>query len=138
MQDPVDGSDPFGIIKDFVIIPGRPAPWKIPTLVEATGHDYDHNSLMPACAPKAHSCEVFYNAFDGPSWYANFTNYGHADCMGSGWATAARIMCPGCKSNCELNAYHQDLGNMFGSFIDALFNKNTTAWEVVENLEGIT
>jgi len=25
MQDPVDGADPFGIIKDFVITPGVPA-----------------------------------------------------------------------------------------------------------------
>jgi len=33
---PVDGSDPFGIVKEYVITPGKMLPFAIPTLILAT------------------------------------------------------------------------------------------------------
>ena len=48
---PVDGSDPFGIKKDYIITPGKKLPFAIPTLVLATELDQDHKPGSPPCAP---------------------------------------------------------------------------------------
>jgi hypothetical protein len=48
--DPVDGYDPFGIVKEFCTVLPKPLPFQIPTLIVSTGLDpVQANSLMPAC-----------------------------------------------------------------------------------------
>jgi len=37
--DPVDGADPFGIKKDYIITPGKMLPYALPVLVLATELD---------------------------------------------------------------------------------------------------
>ena len=51
MLSPVDGLDPFGIKKDYIITPGKMLPFATPTLVLATELDGVSRKLEPACAP---------------------------------------------------------------------------------------
>ena len=80
LLDPVDGVDPFGIDKDFVITPPNKLPFQIPTLVLTS--ELSQVSVLaplPSCAPITHSNVVFYDALTGPRWYMNVTKFGHAD-----------------------------------------------------------
>lgn len=51
MLSPVDGADPLGIKKDFIITPGLMLPFAVPTMIIGTGLDHVAKKLMPACAP---------------------------------------------------------------------------------------
>lgn len=51
LLDPVDGADPFGIKKDYIITPGKMLPYALPVLVLATELDNVKKNLQPACAP---------------------------------------------------------------------------------------
>lgn len=52
LLDAVDGADPFGFKKDYIITPGKYLPYATPVLVLATELD-DHSNLKfdPPCAP---------------------------------------------------------------------------------------
>ena len=80
--DPVDGYDPFGIVKDYITNPPKQLPYFTPTLIISTGLDpvplFTHSV---ACAPTNISNMRFYDSLSGPTWYANFTDYGHADIL---------------------------------------------------------
>jgi hypothetical protein len=53
LLDPVDGIDPFGIKKDYIITPGKMLPYATPVLVLATELDHVRKDLIePACAPE--------------------------------------------------------------------------------------
>lgn len=51
MLSPVDGADPLGLKKDFIITPGLMLPFAVPTMIIGTGLDHVAKILMPACAP---------------------------------------------------------------------------------------
>lgn len=51
LLDGVDGVDPFGIKKDFIVIPGKFLPYATPVLVLATELDPESKGLEPPCAP---------------------------------------------------------------------------------------
>ena len=51
MLSPVDGADPMGIKKDFVITPGKMLPFATPVLIESTELDPVGRLMEPACAP---------------------------------------------------------------------------------------
>lgn len=51
LLDGVDGVDPFGIKKDFIITPGKLLPYATPVLVLATELDPESRGPSPACAP---------------------------------------------------------------------------------------
>jgi alpha-beta hydrolase superfamily lysophospholipase len=51
LLDPVDGVDPFGIKKDFIINPGHLLPYATPVLVLAAELDPVKKFLEPPCAP---------------------------------------------------------------------------------------
>ena len=48
---PVDGVDPFGIKKDYIITPGKFLPFATPTLVLGTQLDPKPRKTEPPCAP---------------------------------------------------------------------------------------
>ena len=82
LLDPVDGYDPFGIVKSFVTNPPAQLPFIIPTLIASTGL----GSLppfpgFPPCAPSKYSNYRFYDSLSGPTWHMNFTHYGHGDIL---------------------------------------------------------
>ena len=80
LLEPVDGYDPFGIVKTFVTKPPAQLPFAIPTLIAATGLGaVPLLPILPACAPYDMSNYRFYKSLSGPTWYMNFTQYGHND-----------------------------------------------------------
>ena len=82
MLDPVDGYDPFGIINDYVTNPPNKLSFQIPTLIVSSELSAIAPSfLIPPCAPANISNMRFFNALSGPTWYLNFTAYGHADLL---------------------------------------------------------
>jgi hypothetical protein len=82
LLDPVDGFDPFGLIKLFITNPPAKLPVRLPTLIIATGlSSIPVLPVAPSCAPYNASNMRFYEALAGPTWYLNFTTYGHADIL---------------------------------------------------------
>ncbi len=51
LLDPVDGVDPFGIKKDYIITPGKLLPYATPVLVLMTELDPKQKVAEPPCAP---------------------------------------------------------------------------------------
>jgi len=51
MLSPLDGVDPFGIKKNYIITPGKMLPFATPTLILAAGLDHTSRKLEPPCAP---------------------------------------------------------------------------------------
>ena len=47
----MDGVDPFGIKKDYIITPGKFLPFATPTLIMATELDDKSRKVEPPCAP---------------------------------------------------------------------------------------
>merc|ERR1712159_228879 len=82
MIDPVDGYDPYRIVKSQDLIkPGAKVNFTIPALLLDNGLDPKAaNRFEPPCAPPAVSNDHFYNAWRGPIWNINATAYGHTDC----------------------------------------------------------
>lgn len=82
LLDPVDGYDPFGLVKDFITHPPTMLNFAIPTLILSTGLSRQSvNPAFPACAPDLLSNTRFYEVMSGPTWKLNFTDYGHADIL---------------------------------------------------------
>lgn len=83
LLDPVDGYDPRSSkTSDFVTHPPDQLAFLIPTLLIASGL-----SALPKgpgfgpCAPPNISNTRFYDCMPGPTWFLNFTTYGHADIL---------------------------------------------------------
>jgi len=52
LLDPVDGADPFGFKKDYVITPGKFLPYATPVLILTNELDNTRRDLFePPCAP---------------------------------------------------------------------------------------
>lgn len=136
--DPVDGIDPFGIIKIFVTDPPNLLPFTIPSIIFATGYDDQSYLLTPPCAPKNTSNERFYGVLKGPTWYLNFTEYGHADCLDDSWKWVAKIICRSCESQCDFVNYRSNLALGIASFVKGLYYKDVAAFDYLENMQKWT
>lgn len=86
--DPVDGSDPWGFIKEFVIEDGEKLLFSIPTLMIGTGLGPIPGTNRtigplpwPACAPEGVNYPRFYDAYQCNKWLHVTENFGHADMM---------------------------------------------------------
>ena len=82
LLDPVDGyTTTDHKPSDFITHPPIQLPFITPTLIIATG--FDSLPLFPhigaPCAPTNMSNMRFYDSLSGPTWYLNFTSYGHMD-----------------------------------------------------------
>jgi pimeloyl-ACP methyl ester carboxylesterase len=125
--DPVDGYDPFGIIKDFVIRPPNPVNFKMPALHIATGYDSASRTwLTPPCAPLNYSNNRFFDAWLGPIWQVNATSYGHASILDGVWNLFADVLChPGVENN--LKPYHSAVSGWITSFLQAVMQEEFDA-----------
>jgi hypothetical protein len=80
LLDPVDGYDPFGLVKIFITHPPTKLPFETPILLATTGlANVPRFKGLPPCAPKNLSNIRFYDSLAGPIWNLNFTDYGHVD-----------------------------------------------------------
>merc|ERR1712194_787268 len=77
MLDPVDGYDPFGIIKaQNLITPGQKLTYTTPTLLLDNELDPKaKNFLFPACAPANLGAPLWFDAVAGPVFNVNASQY---------------------------------------------------------------
>ena len=111
MLDPVDGEDPFGFVKQFVIHPPAKVNFVVPALHIRCG--LDPTGLVP-CAPANMSNARFYNAWRGPIWEMNATAFGHMDLAGG------LLACPGNGNATAREAYIQTIAAGVAAFAHGL------------------
>ena len=115
MIDPVDGEDPFGIVKQFVIHPPHKVNFQLPALHIETGLDPVGH---PACAPRSMSNDRFYDAWNDTIYQMNFTQMGHMDLINSGSSSLSKIVCPSSKNRTIVEPiYRKLIGNAVHAFI---------------------
>ena len=125
--DPVDGADPYGVIKQYVIHPPAPVSFMAPALHIMTGLDPRRKSwLYPPCAPAPMSNGRFYRAWRGPIWQWNATEFGHNDVTDSAWKG---VLAP-CPGNGDVNAlaqYQLTAAGAVAAFTRALYVREPAA-----------
>jgi len=90
LLDPVDGLDPFGLEKGFLLPVGVHPEVKLnfttPVALIISGHaseapHYPKALRWPACAPADRAGMHWYASLDSPKWLVNFSDFGHADLL---------------------------------------------------------
>merc|ERR1719195_1262394 len=123
MIDPVDGYDPFGVVKSQSLIhPGKKLNFSVPSLLLDNGLDPKAVlPVFPACAPASLSNDLLFNAMVGPIWNINSTAYGHVDCLNDNFATKiSHLICPS-DSHTDKTLYRGTLAEATTMFLSSLF-----------------
>eukprot|EP01028_Stygiella_incarcerata_P013205 TRINITY_DN81628_c0_g1_i1.p1 TRINITY_DN81628_c0_g1~~TRINITY_DN81628_c0_g1_i1.p1 ORF type:complete len:345 (-),score=78.51 TRINITY_DN81628_c0_g1_i1:106-1140(-) len=132
MVSPVDGLDPFGILKEFVIQEDShgnilPVLFKTPALHILAGYDnvpkiVDGVKLTP-CAPNKTSNGRFDKAWDAPIWIVNATQYGHFELVDSACKIAIKMgdICVDTKLPDKGEMYRYTSGGLTTAFLDLVF-----------------
>ena len=120
--DPVDGEDPFGIVKQYVIHPPAAVNFIIPALHIETGLDpVKANAFMPPCAPAAMSNARFYDAWRGPVYQLNATRMGHMDLAnGNTPGALSRIVCASHRNASDIASYRHLIAGVVSAFAQGL------------------
>jgi hypothetical protein len=125
MIDPVDGVDPFGIVQEFVVHPPNKLNFSSPALHIETGLDPVSAKPaldFPACAPTNISNERFYNAWNGPIWQVNATDYGHMSIGNPGIVgDASGLICDEPPKSVDEAIYRESIAGIVALFLQALF-----------------
>lgn len=125
MIDPVDGEDPYGFVKIFVIHPPAPVNFVVPALHIETGLDPIKASLLtPPCAPSNMSNERFFNAWRGPIYQMNATNMGHMDLANLKGGGLERLVCASKKNETAMRLYQQTIAAASFAFANGLVVDN--------------
>lgn len=126
MVDPVDGMDPWGMMPVFIINPPNPVPFAIPALHIETGFDPAVASPdLPPCAPANLSNSRFYDAWQGPIWQLNATQFGHMDWLDSSISGMMSGICPS-GANSNKTAYQTAVAGWTTAFTLATLAPNNT------------
>jgi len=126
MMDPVDGFDPFGVYPDFCVTPGKKVNFDTPALLLRTGLDPVVKKTI-ACAPDKLSNDRFYNAWSGPIWMINATDYGHLGVNDPGTAKMGDTLCA--DSSADKSVYHEHVADMVDAFVSLVFKGNSAGEE---------
>lgn len=138
MMDPVDGFDPYGIIKNYCITPGQKVNFTTPALLLRCGLDPKHASkLEPACAPEALANDRFYDAWRGPIWEVNATQMGHADLLNPGVSKFGSLTCPSGKNDANVLDYIRQIAGLTKSFLDLIFAGDAAAEQTLNTPSGM-
>ena len=124
MIDPVDGEDPSGKIKEYVIHPPAKVNFNIPALHIMTGKD---PTGTPPCAPAFMSNNRFYNAWNGPIYQINATDFGHMGVVDDDKGGLYKLACPKNKNKTAVDIYRNMVGNTVNTFINGLYNTDQDA-----------
>jgi len=138
MIDPVDGVDPYGIVKTYVV-PTPPAILNvtIPALHIETGLDpVSAHFGFPACAPPAISNDRFYRAMRAPIWQINATENGHLDVLDSNSSKLYDLICKEPPKTVDKALYRSAVGGWVVAFMSGLFGSNQTEqFKLLQNPE---
>lgn len=131
MIDPVDGLDPFRVVKtEDLIKPGDKVKFDIPALLIDNGLDpLTVGHLFPPCAPASVSNDHFYNAWRGPIWNINATAYGHTDCAD---ILHSGDLCP-TNPHSDKDLYKDMLAHAIDVFLGGLFNDSPEQLSLLED-----
>jgi len=125
MIDPVDGVDPYGIVKtENLITPGTKVNFTVPSLILDNGLDPQRAFPIPGfppCMPISLGSPRWYNAWNGPIWHVNATAYGHVDCLNDGYTKLGGLVCKS-DSKTDKALYRTHLADTATLFLGALFN----------------
>jgi hypothetical protein len=124
MMDPVDGYDPFGIVKNYCTTPGEKLSFDVPALLLRTGLD-PKVKVMVACAPDKISNQRFFDAWSGPIWMANATKYGHLDVNNGGVGKMGSVMCA--ADNEPNDVYQEHIAELVDNFLKTIFDGDASA-----------
>jgi len=124
MMDPVDGYDPFGMIKNYCTTPGEKLSFDTPALLLRTGLD-PKVKVMVACAPEKISNQRFFDAWSGPIWMVNATKYGHLDVNDAGVEKMGGVICP--TDNEPNDVYHEHVADLVDAFLKTVFQGDEAA-----------
>merc|ERR1712100_818738 len=133
MIDPVDGLDPFGIVKsEDLIHPGTKLNFSTPAIILDNGLDPTGGLGGVSCAPLALGSPRWHNAWSGPIWHVNATAYGHIDCLNDAMIKVAGLVC---KSNPNTNkaAYRRHLADTSGLFIEGVLENKAESLAMLED-----
>lgn len=119
MIDPVDGEDPEGIIKEYVIHPPAPVNFTIPALHVMTGKDPQGH---PSCAPAFMANARFYNAWKGPIWQINATLFGHMGVVDANKGSLFKLACPKNRNSTAVEIYRRSVADSITKFIIGLYD----------------
>lgn len=129
--DPVDCMDPWGIIHDCIVAPPAPLPFATPALLISTGYDgvaaIPSIPFDPPCAPDGHSNLRFYNAWQGPIWMINATDYGHGDWLDWPLQPIMDIVCATDPKSVKY-PYLASVAGWTSSFVNAFFTVGHEQW----------
>lgn len=121
MLDPVDGEDPYGIVKIYVIHPPRKVNFVVPALHIETGLDPSKASpITPPCAPANMSNGRFFDAWRGPIYQMNATNMGHMDLANWKGGGLAKLVCASKKNQTAIQLYQQTIAAAAAAFAKGL------------------
>lgn len=121
--DPVDGVDPYGFVKQYVVHPPALLNFSTPALHVETGLDPVTVGIptFPACAPANISNERFYRAWQGPIWQVNATKYGHISICDDGAIGPSGLVCKKPPRGTNESLYRDTVGNAVVSFLEGIF-----------------
>merc|ERR1712190_248557 len=133
MIDPVDGLDPFGIVKsEDLIHPGTKLNFTTPAIILDNGLDPTGGLGGVSCAPLALGSPRWYNAWAGPIWHVNATAYGHVDCLDDAMISIGHLVCPSNKKS-DKNLYRQHLADTAALFIEGLLDNKQDNFALLED-----
>lgn len=135
MFDPVDGLDPFGLLKDYLIPLGLHPEvhfnFTMPLGLIMSGHGADpapYPKILhpPACAPRDRSDLHWYDSMQAPKWLVNVTDFGHAEVIDEGlWEQAMRAVCrrgPGASSEEARASYRSTVAGLVVAMAEAFMD----------------
>ncbi len=121
LLNPVDGEDPWGIIKSYCIHPPALVNYTTPTVILGAGLGAAHHVLEPACAPNGLNFPRFQNAMRCPLLTYNATLWGHADFLDPLWRKIANVMCVGTRQpNPPLADYRAFAAGLVTGLVEAV------------------
>lgn len=137
LLDPVDGYDPFGFLKIYITNPPEQLPFAIPTIVIRTGlANVPVNPLFSSCAPDKVSNKRFYDSLPGPTWFLNFTQFGHADILDDYLRKVASFLCKACEEDCEFELYRDSVVTAINLFYNGINFRNQKYINALEDPEN--
>ena len=123
MIDPVDGEDPYGFVKIYVIHPPAMVNFVVPALHIETGLDPQHLS-SPHRAP-LQTCQMgVFNAWRGSIYQMNATKMGHMDLTNVKGGGLERIVCASKKNVTAMRLYQQTIAASTFAFARGLIVDN--------------
>eukprot|EP00947_MAST-08B_sp_MAST-8B-sp1_P004769 g4769.t1 len=132
MVDPVDGEDPYGFVKQYVIHPPALVNFDVPALHVRCGLDPAKASFIsPPCAPAYMSNDRFYNAWRGPIWEMNATAFGHMDLTTMTEEPMARLVCPGNKNATARQHYVETVSGAVAAFATNLMDGRVNLADII-------